>query len=247
MTAVTVKTGRCRECGSPSARQIPDNAPAFMRDLMDRAPHLCDQCCERLDAEAARANNGDGARARRQAASGVPTNLATVTFDHLTVDAGRADGIAAATRWGHGEIAGLLISGPVGAGKTRAAAAAANVLMRRRAVRWMSTPLLFARLGSGFGSRNHDDALDALTGNHALVLDDIDKARPTPYGAEQLFVAIDTRIDNNLPLLITSNLLIGEIARLFPDPFGEAIASRVAGYCEMHTFDSTDRRIKDAA
>jgi len=34
-----------------------------------------------------------------------------------------------------------------------------------------------------FGSEQRDEALEALTGNAALVLDDLDKARPTEYAA----------------------------------------------------------------
>ena len=60
-----------------------------------------------------------------------------------------------------------------------------------------------ARRSAGYvmatpGSRSFDDprrqeAIDALTGTDGLVLDDIDKARPTEYGCEQLFLAVWAR------------------------------------------------------
>jgi DNA replication protein DnaC len=76
-----------------------------------------------------------------------------------------------------------------------------------------------------------------------LVLDDLDKTRPTPVAAEQLFLAIDHRIENRVPLAVTTNLSLAEIATRYEQPFGEAIASRLAGYCARHTITGVDRRM----
>jgi DNA replication protein DnaC len=72
----------------------------------------------------------------------------------------------------------------------------------------------------------------------ALVLDDIDKAKPTDFARDILFELIDERINNRASLLITTNMNSGE----FAEAYGEAIASRVAGYCEAKRIDGDDRR-----
>jgi DNA replication protein DnaC len=81
--------------------------------------------------------------------------------------------------------------------------------------------------------------LATLTGTSALVLDDLDKTRPTEYGAEQIFLAVDGAVTSGRALLVTTNLGLGQLAGKWPQPFGEAIASRLAGYCKVvyHGFD----------
>ena len=133
--------------------------------------------------------------------------------------------------------------GPVGAGKTYSAATAAWAMLERRPLIWTSAPLLFARLGSGLGSPARDRAVEILTSRKALVLDDLDKARPTEYGAEQIFLAVDNRVSNGVSLLATTNLSLAEISQRFPEPYGEAIASRLAGYCEVRKIEGRDRRL----
>jgi hypothetical protein len=176
---------------------------------------------------------------RRRQESGIPDALRG-----LPLPDGAGGPETAARRWATGELRALLLTGPVGVGKTRAAASAAWERAEREPVRWVSVPVLFAQLGRGFGDEQRDDALTVLTGTGALVLDDLDKSRPTEYVAEQLFAAIDSRVAAGAALLVTTNLALSELAARFPEPYGEAIVSRLAGYCEALAMEGPDRRLE---
>ena len=241
---MTVQTGTC-ECGKPATRNLPDPSTAFAADLIDRVaatPLVC-EACQRLEDEkaaeqdrAARDQEAQDRYRRRVAASGLPAGLRHNDSGELDPEQSYA-----IQGWPH-DPRGLLLTGPIGVGKTHAAAAAAEHCLRSGALDWTSGPLLMARLGSGLGTAIHDDAVRVLQHPRALVLDDLDKARPTEYGAEQMFVAVDTRVTNHKPLLVTTNLDLGELARKWPSPYGEAIASRLAGYCVVHALTGPDRR-----
>jgi len=244
MTA-TAQLDACVRCGRAVAREIPAGLTGTWRAHAAAIPLVCVACANRRDAEdaalerrrAEEAIRRDAARRLRRC--GLPKRLRHVTLSA----ADRELHHCAARRWGAGELRGLVLSGPVGTGKTWTAAAALQELVTRRAVLWTSAPLLFAQLGAPRGSERHEVALDLLTARTALVLDDLDKARPTDYGAEQLFLAIDTRVEHRKPLLVTTNLTLGELAARYPQPYGEAIASRLAGYCEHVELHGPDRRM----
>lgn len=241
-----ILAGPCTGCGAEVRRDL--SGAGWLRANLAAAPLVCESCIasdERAQAEEDAERERVMAARRRAArikASGIPAQLLAVTFDDIDLR-GRELALAAARRWATGDLAGLTLTGPVGRGKTRLAAAAANGMLARRSVRWWSTPVLFARLGHGFGHDERDGAIDALVGGHALVLDDLDKARPTEYGAEQIFSAIDSRIAEGEPLLVTTNLSSEQLAAKFPDPYGEAITSRLVGHTEGYVLDhGPDRR-----
>lgn len=228
---MTVKAGTCG-CGEPVERSI---VAGRFSGLLHSLPLVCDRCTGETDKaeQAELERRGRRKRAdRRIERSGLPDTLHDVTLD--------VDQQAAVGSWP--DPPGLVLVGPVGTGKTYAAAGAAWGALEDRPVRWTSAPLLFARLGSGLGTAQREEALEILTGTTALVLDDLDKARPTEYGAEQVFLAVDGRVTAGAPLLVTTNLTVAELARKFPDPFGEAVASRLAGYCAVRRLGGPDRR-----
>lgn len=240
-----IQSGPCSDCGAQVERSL-DGLPPKLREMLARTPFCCADCVaaeeqQEREQEAERQRQRDEeAHHRRIRASGLPDTLHDITA--LDRDALRADAIDAARAWATGEPHGLLLHGPVGTGKTRLAAAAAWALLARRSLRWYSVPVLLARLGAGFETPQRDQALDALTGTHALVLDDLDKARPTEYGGEQIFLAIDSRLAAGVPLLATSNRTVDELAKRWPEPYGEAIASRLTGYCQVCEVGGDDRR-----
>jgi hypothetical protein len=87
-----------------------------------------------------------------------------------------------------------------------------------------------------------EDVIDVLIGGHALVLDDLDKSRPSEYAAEQLFAAIDTRLTEGVQLLVTTNLGTRELQTKWPEPYGDAITSRLASG-EAYSVGGHDRRL----
>ncbi|MGI8630799.1 MAG: ATP-binding protein [Solirubrobacteraceae bacterium] len=183
---------------------------------------------------------------RWRRASGIPAQLRDWTLERIGLGV-KPQVLAAARAWAAGESRGLLLSGPVGVGKTSLAAAAASARLRQVPVRWLSVPALFAKLGLAFADEERHDALRILVAQTAIVLDDIDKSRPSDYAAEQLFLAIDSRVNAGASLLVTTNLALSQLAERFPEPYGEAIASRLVGYCPSFALEGHDRRTEGVA
>jgi DNA replication protein DnaC len=242
---MTVVTATCPGCGAAVDRDVSAVPEGSWRDMLLRIEVRCEACAaavelERQAEDDARAERDRRAQFdRRLRESGLPQrhHMRLEQLDHPDAL------IDAAGRWAR-DGGGLLATGQVGRGKTTIAGSAAYEALKRRAVIWTSAPLLFARLGSGFDSEQRRWALDTLANRRALVLDDIDKARPTEYAAEQVFLAVDQRVEHQVPLLVTSNLSPGELAGRWPAPYGEAIASRLVGYCQVLRVDGNDRRLK---
>jgi hypothetical protein len=210
--------------------------------------------------------------ARRREASGIPSELAAVTWGHVADNhpevlaaarrvaasdsarhASSPRGLhapdwrqqlgAAATSPASTQPAGLLLTGAVGRGKSWLAAATANAMLEHRALRWISVEPVLRALDRDFKDPLRTEALDLIAGTEALVLDDLDKARGTAHGAAPLYSAIDRRVTAGAPLIVTANLDLDEIAARFPE-FGDAIASRLALHCEAFTITGRDRRLE---
>jgi hypothetical protein len=133
--------------------------------------------------------------------------------------------------------------GPWGTGKTTLAGAAAFDMLHRRALLWMPASQLLADLSADWNSDRHERALDVLTGDYALCLDDVDKVRNSEYGVENLHQVIDQRVEHERPLLLTANVPIGDLAR----KYSPAIASRLVGFCRVVHVQGADRRLSEAA
>lgn len=248
MTLVT-----CSECGGEFDRdEIPADMRGSFRRILESHLPWCDECCERADIEIERqahAQQQHSAAKRahdRRRVAGIPVKLRDLSWSDVEVG-NRPEVLAAARRWAGGGSPGLLLAGPVGVGKTWLAAAAAWALLERAPLHWLSVPALFARLSLGYADDERQATVRVLAGSTGLVLDDVDKVRATDYAAEQLFCAIDNRVAAGAPLLITTNLRLGELAAKFPDPFGEAIVSRLAQHCEAFALDGHDRRLEGVA
>jgi|GEM_PF-3018751 len=239
----------CADCGAPVERE---RATGYGAALLNRLKAQCDACAARDDAAAAdtAARHAAAAAAARWRAhvqaSGLPVELRGLKLAELDpTPPARAEAIAAARRWATGSSGrrGLVLTGSFGVGKTTIAAAAVMLLLRIQPARWASAIELMRCLSADFGSAERRRGIDLLSGGHALALDDLDKTRPTAYAAEQVLGAVDNAIVNRQHLLITTNLQPGPLAQSWPEPFGEAIVSRLVGYSAVHTVDGRDRRL----
>jgi DNA replication protein DnaC len=239
-------TAECSKCGGdvlvdtgdptfPSLARWAEQAIAGAIDV------LCEECAETADekeADAARADRRD----QMIQSSKIPKIFRVAFAD---VD-GKSEPVVAAAREWAAYGGGLVLLGPVGRGKTFLAGAAAMERMWRGPVRWLSTPALLAGLRAGYGTDEQKQAAQALTPQRdlALVLDDLDKARPTEASLETLFLAIDRWVSQEYPLLVTTNWTLDEVSERWEGSYGPAIASRLAGYCRIVHVKGPDRRIE---
>lgn len=123
---------------------------------------------------------------------------------------------------------------------TRLAATAAFQRLRRHPLTWVSMPILLAQLGAAFSDSARREAISVLTGAGALVLDDLDKVNPSEWARNQVFAAIDKRVQAGTPLLITTNLPPAALG----EKFGEPVMSRIVGYCRTLELPGRDQRMR---
>lgn len=137
---------------------------------------------------------------------------------------------------------GLLLYGPVGTGKTHAAACIANELINQ------GRPCLvtnFARItntlqGMFEGKQRYLDDFNRLD---LLVIDDLAAERDTSYMNEMIFNIIDSRYRSGKPLIVTTNLTQAELtAPCSVDK--ERIYSRLLEMCVPVEVKGADRREK---
>lgn len=102
---------------------------------------------------------------------------------------------------------GLLLYGDVGRGKSFAAAAIANELLRQHIPVRMANILDLAREYSSVGIAERDNYVKRLNRCSLLIIDDYGAENLTDYLENMLFQIIDARYRSDKPLIITTNLL----------------------------------------
>lgn len=159
------------------------------------------------------------------------TNLMSISHKYVAnFDAMRSNGT------------GLLLYGNVGCGKSFAAACIANALIDT------GTPCLMTnftriinRLQESFAGRQK--YIDNLSRFDLLVIDDMAAERNTEYVWEQVMTIIDARYRSGLPIVVTTNLTIGELA----DPSDirrQRVYSRLKEMCVPIEVTGADRRTR---
>ena len=112
----------------------------------------------------------------------------------------------------------LLLQGKYGCGKTHLAAAIANYAVN------MGVPTLFITVPDLLDSlRNSYDRQDTTFEEHfdeirnarLLILDDFGTQNATSWAQEKIFQIINYRYINRLPLVVTTNLILGDIDARF--------------------------------
>lgn len=100
---------------------------------------------------------------------------------------------------------GLMLFGPVGRGKTHAAACACNMVLDGG---WRclmtSTRRIRSQVESRYGSLNA--VLDSLCSNDLVVLDDLFRDRNTEAGNEAVFDVVDALYKMRVPVIVTTNM-----------------------------------------
>ncbi len=226
------------ECGAIGEREL---ATGRLGELLNGLGWICQACTERMEREEAEKAVRERFASRARTSS-VPRELRR-SLDELQVTARNTEALAKARAWVAGELRGLLLTGPVGTGKTSIAAAAAWERQLHRPALWASVPIMLAHALRAFDDLEREGAMQAITGKGTLALDDLDKVKPSEWAAAQLFAAIDSRVAAGRPLLVTTNLTPSALAAKIGGDFGEAIASRLVGYCDVVCVGGDDRRL----
>lgn len=107
---------------------------------------------------------------------------------------------------------GLVLTGPVGTGKTFYATCIANALMERLHPVLVTSISRFIRdlTGSFEGQNEH---IDYLRRFDLVVFDDLGVERNTEYVNELVFSIIDGRIRSGKPMIITTNVTLDELKK----------------------------------
>lgn len=137
---------------------------------------------------------------------------------------------------------GLLLYGNVGCGKSFAAACIANALIDRGTPCMMTNfSRIINRLQESFDGRQK--YIDNLSRFDLLVIDDMAVERNSEYVWENIMNIVDSRYRSGLPLIVTTNLTIGELA----DPSDirrQRVYSRLKEMCVPIEVTGADRRTR---
>jgi DNA replication protein DnaC len=180
----------------PDGRPVPYGHPLFGK-LLD-----CPDC------DTAARQRMEGLRAL----SGMGTLLRRCTFENFEERPGAGEMFEAAQAWAQNPQGWLVLLGSYGSGKTHLAAAVVNHLeMMLRPVLFVVVPDLLGHLRATFGPDSeveYDALFEAVRTVPVLALDDLAAENPTAWAQEKLYQILDYRTREELPTLITSNLLL---------------------------------------
>lgn len=226
----------CSRCEASDAR---------LREKWLAGGVVCTECAAK-DERVANERALRDQESRWLAKAGLPEPLRGLQWTDLIKTGKRKVAISAALRWAkapQGDARGLYLWGPAGTGKTHLAATAAwhRLHEERYPLRWVSVAVMLTNMEASFSDKERQAALEVLTGDTPLVMDDIDKVNPSESKRAHLFAAIDRRVTAGVPLLVTGNLSPSELETKLGGP----IASRLLGYALGRTFetDGPDRRM----
>lgn len=201
----------CGKCHTPRQMRLE------ILGAMTRVPVTCDCEAARLDAQEAaqRARRLEERKEARRQLAFEDTSWTRARFDHDDRRDTKASGIcyryAESFQAMQDANMGLMLYGGIGCGKTFLAACIANaVIDQGKRVIMTSLPSLIGSLGLG---EERDEAIRELTSVHLLILDDVGVERSTEYSLEQTYEVINARYKAGRPLIVTTNLTMGEIKR----------------------------------
>lgn len=137
---------------------------------------------------------------------------------------------------------GLMLLGPRGTGKTFAAACIANALVDRGYTVHMANALALVDKMRNFYSEERQEFLQSLDWNDLLIIDDFGVEKNTEFIIEQLYNIVERRYRSRKPLIITSNLMLKDLATDIPEL--DRVYDRLREMCFPVILDGESRRKK---
>ena len=150
------------------------------------------------------------------------------------------------------ERKGLILVGNNGVGKTHLACSIANELIKNGIPIIYGTLInLLAELKNTYDVDNNISEMEIIKLYEKvdlLIIDDLGKEKPSEWGLEKLFTIINSRYENNLPVIITTNYNQNSLAeRLSLNSeieTAKSIISRLYEMCYLVKINDIDHRIK---
>ncbi len=185
---------------------------------------------------------------RRIAATLIPPRFAGSSFLEFTVEKGNKTAYDVALEWTNktaeetrGE--GFFLLGEPGCGKTHLVCSAAMDRVRKgqQGIRYLNVPIFLDRIRASFKFQESaaQDLFEFCCNKASLViLDDFGKEKATDWATERLYVLVESRYQNMLPVLVTSNRTLDELDAL---GYG-ATVSRLQQMCRTIKLETKDYR-----
>jgi DNA replication protein DnaC len=179
--------------------------------------------------------------------SGIPKKYKDCTFDNFIVTEDTKELYNTVMAWKEkfdllpNNYEGLLLLGTFGAGKTHLLSAIAKHLIYELAVGtiYTSSLALAQELKDFSDVEMVAKKREQLKNIPVLIIDDFGKERTTPYIYDLYLQVLDHRYDNELPVLISSNMSEREIIQTY----NTATFSRFFDTCDIVTVEADDYRL----
>lgn len=150
------------------------------------------------------------------------------------------------------EKKGLVLVGNNGVGKTHLACSIANELIENGIPVIYGTLInLLAELRNSYDTENNISEMEIIKlykNVDLLIIDDLGKEKPSEWGLEKVFTIINSRYENNLPVIITTNYnqnsLLERLSLNGEIETAKSIISRLYEMCYLVKIDDIDHRIK---